>query len=308
VRITRRWFLGSVAASAHLAATRRSSAGHAVDLGAPDLEARELELPGDRALGRRMMLAIPRDLPAGERRPLLVLLHGLGETGDERMGARAWLERYGLATSYARLSRAPVARTSKRPDLTEEHLRALNEELRRAPFRGFVIACPYTPNVNKASNPKAALDGYARWIAEVVVPRARSDAPVATDASNVALDGCSLGGYVALEVFTRRPEIFGAIGVVQAAIGAYRAPGYAERIAAIVAAHGPRGVHVETSTDDPFRAANEALAAELDKQRVPRDAIVLPGPHDQPWLREVGTLEMLRWHDRRFRTSTARVP
>jgi hypothetical protein len=28
---------------------------------------------------------------------------------------------------------------------------------------------------------------------------------------------------------------------------------------------------------------------------------VLPGPHDQPWLREAGTIEMLHWHDRRPR-------
>jgi len=288
-----------VAASA-LAATRRGAAQVAIDK-TQGLVVHDLDLPGDRALGRRMTLVIPSGLSPSAPAPLLVLLHGLGETGDERMGAHAWLERYGLATAYERLTHPPVARTSKRLDFTDEHLRAVNEELTRAPFRGFVIACPYTPNVNKAANPKTTLDGYARWIAEVVVPRARREAPVASDVARTALDGCSLGGYVALEVFTRKPDTFGAVGVVQAAIGAHRAPGYAETIASIVASHGARGVHVESSTADPFRAANEALAAELGKRKVPHDAIVLPGPHDQPWLREVGTLEMLRWHDRRFR-------
>nr|WP_153819141.1 hypothetical protein [Polyangium spumosum] len=300
---TRRAFLISASAAAcSLAATRRAEAEKTPDPGGPDLDVRDLDLPGDRALGRRMTLAIPRGLDATRSpAPLLVLLHGLGETGDERMGAYAWLERYGLATAYARLARPPVARTSKRLDFTDAHLRVVNDELARAPFRGFVIACPYTPNVNKAKNPRAALDGYARWIAEVVVPRARREAHVAADVARAALDGCSLGGFVALEVFSRRPDVFGAIGVVQTAIGAHRAPGYADRIASILTSHGARGVHVETSAADPFRAANEALSAELGKRKVPHDAIVLPGPHDQPWLREVGTLEMLRWHDRRFR-------
>ncbi len=309
VGTTRRGFLGGVAAACAFAVTRRAEAERTSDLGGTYLDVRDLDLPGDRALGRRMTLAIPRGLdPVKAQAPLLVLLHGLGETGDERMGAFAWLERYGLATAYARLCRPPVVRTSKRMDFTDEHLRAVNEELSRAPFRGFVIACPYTPNVNKAANPKAALEGYARWIADVVVPRARREAPVAPDLARTALDGCSLGGYVALEVFSRRPDVFGAIGVVQTAIGAHRAPGYADRLASILATHGPRGIHVETSTTDPFRAANEALAAELAQRKVPHDAVVLPGPHDQPWLREVGTLEMLRWHDRRFRGLSAASP
>jgi len=34
---------------------------------------------------------------------------------------------------------------------------------------------------------------------------------------------------------------------------------------------------------------------------VARDLLVLPGWHDQPWLREAGTLEMLLWHDRALR-------
>jgi pimeloyl-ACP methyl ester carboxylesterase len=280
-----------------LAALRRARAAGATE----DLEVRDLALEGDPSLGRRMTLSVPRHLGAGERAPLLVLLHGLGETGDERAGAWAWLERYGLASAYARLRRPPVGRTSKRADFPEDRLQAMNDDLARAPFRGFVVACPYTPNVNKAANPAAALDGYARWIAEVVVPRARAEAKCAEGAAMTSLDGCSLGGFVALEVFLRRPEVFGALGGVQTAIGKHRAAGYAERLADVLGRVGARGLHVETSKADPFREANEALASALGKKGIAHELLVLPGPHDQPWLREVGTLEMLRWHDRRFR-------
>jgi predicted esterase len=303
VLLSRRTFVGGVAGALTLAATRRANAEGP---GGEDLEVRDLQLPGERALGRRMTLSVPRYLKPGERAPLLVLLHGLGETGDERAGVYAWLERYGLGSAYARLRRPPVVRTAKRRDFTDEHLAAVNADLAKQAFRGFVIACPYTPNINKVG--AAALDGYAKWIAEEVVPRARKEAPVVEDAARTAIDGCSLGGYVAIEVFLRRPELFGALGGVQAAIGAYRAEGYAERLGKIFAATKVRPLHLETSTADPFLEANQIFAAALKKKGITHELVVLPGPHDQPWLREVGTLEMLRWHDRRFAEAGAKGP
>lgn len=303
MRTTRRSFLHGVAAACTLAATRRARGGEKTSsFATEDVDVRDLDLPGDRALGRRMTLVVPRKRASTNRKtPLLVLLHGLGETGDPRAGAFAWLERYGLASAYGRLAHPPVARTSKRGDLEDAHLAAINDELSREPFAGFVIACPYTPNVNKAKSTTAALDGYARWITEVVVPRAREESSIESGSAFVALDGCSLGGFVALEVFLRKPEAFGALGVVQAAIGVHRAPGLAERLSKTISTTSARSIHIETSTLDPFRDANQALSTELRQRGVPHDLVVLPGPHDQPWLREVGTLEMLRWHDRRFR-------
>jgi len=307
--ISRRLLLSGLAASAAAAALdprlARADAAARPAPGAPpapqDLEIRDLQVPGDRALGRRFTLFIPRHLAPGTRVPLLVLLHGLGETGDERTGAYAWTERYGLGAAYDRLRRPPLARTSKRRDWTDARLAEVNAALAAEPLRGLAIACPYTPNVNKARSPSAALDGYARWIAEVVIPRARAEAPVFDDAARTTLDGCSLGGFVGLEVFLRRPELFGAWGGVQSAFGAHRAPGYADRIARAIAAAGPRDLHLLTSTGDPFHEANVKLAAALAHKGLPRTLRVLPGPHDQPWLREAGTAEMLLWHDRRSR-------
>jgi len=224
-------------------------------------------------------------------------LHGLGETVDERLGVRAWLDRYGLQSALARLRCPPVSRTSHRDDWGDGIAR-VNVELAAQPYRGLVVACPFTPNVQRQDDPRAALDAYAGWIADIVVPRARLEAPVLGDAAHTHLDGCSLGGFVGLEVFLRRPEAFGQWGGVQAALSRAHAPGYADRLAATIARTGPRPLHLETSEGDPFRAANEALAAALTSRGVPNELLVLPGPHDQPWLRESGTLEMLLWHDR----------
>lgn len=156
-----------------------------------DLDVREVAVEG--TLSRLFVLATPRRLESYERVPLVVLLHGLGETGDARMGAWAWLERYGLGTSYNRLRAA-------------------------GSMRGLVLACPYMPDLPVA-DPRA-FDEYARWLVEVVLPRARREAPsaFATPASTY-LGGCSLGGHFSLELLLRRPEAFSAWAGVQTAIG-----------------------------------------------------------------------------------------
>ena len=45
------------------------------------------------------------------------------------------------------------------------------------------------------------------------------------------------------------------------------------------------------------KATGGPLMAPLDSNIFAEDLDVIPGPHDQPWLREVGTLAALLWHD-----------
>lgn len=293
-----------------LAATKGPDAAVLASRSPPDFQVLDLTVEGDKKIAQRFTLFIPNHLAKEERAPLLVLLHGLGETGASDMGVFAWVERYGLASAYSRLRRPPIARTSRNaallPDAT---LASFNASLAAQPFRGMVIACPFTPNLPRAPNPTKAFDAYADWIVDVVIPRARKEAPVLGDAAHTAIDGVSLGGYVGLEVFARRPEAFVAWGGVQSAFNVGRLPVYVDKLAA-AAAKAPNALrkqgifHIETSLSDPLRDINAALSAELKKKGVPHDFVVLPGQHDQPFLREVGTLEMLLWHDRRLRAVT----
>jgi len=283
------------ATAAAAALAMRAGFARAEDAG--ELDARELIVEGA-GMRRRMMIFVPRhgaSSPETERLPLLVLLHGLGETGDDRLGAHAWSDRYGLVTAYERLRRPPIVRTSARADWTDTRLAEVNAQLAARPFRGLVVACPSMPRLAAGE-----LDAYARWLIDAAMPRARIEARErVADSSHDMIGGCSLGGYVSLEIFLRRPALFAAWAGVQTAIGVASAPSYAARLAQAIAEIGPRPLLLETSAGDPFREANVALAAALAARGIPRDLRVLPGPHDQPWLREAGTLEALLWADRR---------
>jgi hypothetical protein len=266
---------------------------------AGDLSRTILTLPVDATRTRKALVLSPRAARPGGYK-VLVLLHGLGETANEALGLSAWSERYGLVDADARLRRGSVAGPAPNRYLTAERARAIDDELRRKRYEGFVLVCPYTPNVYKGGMTALMLDRYADWIAGTLLPAVRAASPARRDVASTAIDGCSLGGYVALEVFSRKPEFFGAVGGVQAAYGEHTASVFAARLREIVARLGPRSIHIETSIWDPSLDAHRTLSDNLRKAGVASDLTVLPGGHDQNFLREVGTLEMLLWHDRRL--------
>jgi pimeloyl-ACP methyl ester carboxylesterase len=287
LRLGRRQALAGLAA---LLAAPGVAADQASDL---DEDTRNLRLLDLTEGGRRFVLVVPRFLQPHQRLPVVVLLHGLGETQSERLGAYAWMERYGLGSAWQRLKRAPLARTSARGEWTDARLEEVNAELAARPFRGMVMVCPFMPNPTSARD----LDGYAQWIELSLLPRVRAEAPTLDAPERTYLAGVSLGGYVALEVLARLPHVFGAWAGVQTAIGTFAAPGYAEKIAAGWKG-APRPMLLLTSTQDHWKASSEALAAAFAARSLAATYRVVPGPHDQPWLREAGSIETLLWLDR----------
>lgn len=260
-------------------------------------------LPGDPKLARRAVVLVPTHLAKGERVPLLIALHGLAETVDETQGAYAWVKRYGIGEGYAHARDPESIRVGPAGSLgrlmTEARAAELRADLAQRPFRGMVVACPYTPNLWKAAaTPDQVLDGYAPWLFDVLLPRLRAETPMLGEAKHTGLDGVSLGGYASLGVGVRRLEDLGALGCVQAALSKADAERWADRIAKAMASHGARPLHLLTSTEDVFRAPVEALSAALKKRAVAHALRVALGPHDQPFLRGPGSLEMLVWHDR----------
>ncbi len=266
-----------------------------------ELALHDWKLPGDPKIARRAVVLVPRHLTKKERVPLLVLLHGLAETVDEEMGAYAWVKRYGVAEGYAHL-RAPatITREGLGKMASDERCVEVRDELSKSPFRGMVVACPYTPNIWKTGpNVEWAIDAHTQWIFDVLLPRLYSETPALAGPEHLGVDGVSLGGYASLGVGVRRAQELGSIGCVQAAISVAEAPSWAARIEKAFAA-GARPLHLMTSTLDVFRKPVEALDAALSARKVPHDFRLAIGPHDQPFLRGPGSVEMLLWHARQL--------
>ncbi len=224
---------------------------------------------------------------------------GLGETTSEPTGIRAWADRYGLLTADERLRRPPVERTLKDVRyLTDERLSVLNGALGEAPYRGLAIACPFTPNVFRQPSTARAIERYSAWVVDRLLPAVakRLGRPASQIATGV--DGVSLGGYVSLEVFLPRPDAFAAVGSTQGAFGLPLADAYAARIERAFGRVGKRPVRIGTSAGDGGRKASERLVRELAKRGIDARLSLSPGPHDQRWLREVGTLDLLFDYDR----------
>lgn len=253
-------------------------------------------LPGEAKLARRAVVLVPTHLRKGERVPLLIALHGLAETVDEELGAYAWVKRYGIGNGYAH-ARAPESITVEGLGkmVTDARVAELRAELTK-PFRGMVIACPYTPNIWKAApTPDMVLDAYTPWLFDVLLPRLRAETPVN---NKLGIDGVSLGGYASLGVGARRMDAIDSLGCVQAAISTGDADKWTDRIAKAFATHGTKPLHLLTSTADAFRAPVEAFSASLKKRAIAHTFRLAIGPHDQPFLRGPGSLEMLLFHDR----------
>jgi enterochelin esterase-like enzyme len=284
----RRFLLGALATAVPRTSRAEGSPSSSAEEGSPEL--RNLKVTDAAVDGRRFVLVTPRWQNADRPIPLVVLLHGLGETTNERLGAYAWLERYGLASAWNRLKQPPIERTSKRGEWTDTRLGEVNAELAARPFHGFAMACPYMPNPRGAAD----LDAYARWLEHALVPRCQSEASVFRDASQTYLCGVSLGGYVSLEMLVRLPRLFGAWAGIQTAIGSWAAPAYADKIVSA----GVKPMLLLTSTLDTWRGSSEALSKALVARKVAHTLRVVPGPHDQPWLREAGTIEAFHWLDR----------
>jgi enterochelin esterase-like enzyme len=236
--------------------------------------------------------------PAPDRTyPGLLLFHGRGESRRPELGLHAWRSAYGLERAHARLMRPPLALSrDERRYIQPDRLQRLDETLREDPYSGLVYICPFTPNPHRARSPGALLDGYSDWIEHVLLPAARAQTPLAP--GPLGVDGCSMGGFVASEIFSRKPHLFQTFGVVQPAFGAHRASAYAASLAGAQGAGSLRGIHLLTSTLDPYRRSVEALGRELEGRRAHFNLDIFPGPHDQPWLRATGTLAMLAWHER----------
>jgi enterochelin esterase-like enzyme len=176
----------------------------------------------------------------GEGRPLLVFLHGRGQAGNESNANGAF-----YAALRAQGSRAPVVVFPNGGDHSYFHARGSGD--------------------------------WARYVLDEVIPRAVKR--FGADPGRVAIGGISMGGFGAFAIARKRPARFCAVGGHSAAFwqsSGETAPGAFDNAAdfarndliRLARARGrkPWGdarLWLDGGTADPFRAADERLAAAL---------------------------------------------
>jgi S-formylglutathione hydrolase FrmB len=209
---------------------------------------------------RPVTTIVPAGVDDGERRALLVFLHGRGGDGDD------------------------VA--------TDELFAVLAELGDRAP----VIV---SPDGSEGSYWHDRADGdWGRYVIHEVIPAAAEALPV--DPRRVAIGGISMGGFGALDLARLHPDRFCAAGAHSPALwrtGGETAPGafdHAEDFAAhdvVGAASSDPGsfagqpLWIDAGEEDPFVPGIDAFSGALENAGVPIAARRWPGGHEGAYWR-----------------------
>lgn len=244
-----------------------------------------------------VVVSVPAHDP-DERLPVLIALHGRGEAlkGPAR-GARGWVDDYGLDRAIARLAAPPLVVEDFGGMVEEGRLRQLNEALKRRPYKGLIVVCPYTPDLLAGERAFARARPFAEFLVERVLPRVYEQTPALATAATTGIDGVSLGGRAALLVGFEHPEAFGVVAALQAAFDSKEVPRLVE-LAVRARQHNPKlQLRLLTSDADYFLDVNRDLSRALRESKVPHTLAVVRGDHSYEFNRGPGVYEMLTHHD-----------
>jgi len=249
-----------------------------------------------------VVISIPEAAGPERRLPVLVALHGRGESlkGHQR-GARGWVDDYGLPRALLRLAEPPLASRDFEGYVSRQRLRRINSELLERPYEGLIIVCPYLPDVLRQRAAFERAETLAAFIVDEVLPRVYAETPAIGTPETTGIDGVSLGGRASLLIAAARPLAFGAVGALQAAIDGDEVTRFAELAARAVVQNPELDLRLLTSQQDHFRRVNQRLSAALTKRGVPHQYLSVVGTHSYRFNRGPGALEMLLFHDRALR-------
>jgi iron(III)-salmochelin esterase len=249
-----------------------------------------------------VVISIPAGTDPTKRYPVLVALHGRGESlKGSRRGARGWFDDYDLGRAMARLRTPPLGKRDFQGYVSDERLRQINRSLVGQPYAGLIVVCPFLPDVLRRENAFKEAEPLAAFIVDVLLPRVYAKTPAIGTAATTGIDGVSLGGRAALLVGFSRPQAFGAIEALQAAIDGTEVERFVE-LGARAVADNPRLIfRLLTSDQDHFLGVNQRLSAELLSRGVKHRYLSVLGTHSYRFNRGPGSIEMLLYHDRVLR-------
>ncbi|HEY5955106.1 MAG TPA: hypothetical protein VIV60_01085 [Polyangiaceae bacterium] len=202
-----------------------------------------------------------------------------------------------------RLSNPPLKPADFENIVNPKRLERLNRALEQEPYRGLVVLCPYTPDLLSGDKPFEYVRPYAQFLVDVVLPRARRELPVIGTPETTGIDGVSLGGRVGFLSGLMAAEQFHTVAGLQAAFDSDDAVALGRLGDDAMRRNRNLRFRLLTSERDYFIEANQAIAAEFERRRIPMKLLLVPGPHDYVFNRGPGSIEMLFFHDRALRRS-----
>jgi enterochelin esterase-like enzyme len=261
---------------------------------------RLLEWSFDGAMSPRTAVLVPTWGDPGVRFPVVVLLHGRGEARKPPAeGALGWPRDYALVRAIERVASPPLVPRDFEGYVLPAQLARHNRTLTDRPFAGLIAVCPYLPDLDLAD--PEAIGAFGHFVTDTLLPRVRRETPALADASATGIDGVSLGGAVALAVGLDESTAFGAVGTLQPALDPHHAATWAARAQAARRQNPGLAIRLLTSDGDYFRDAVRATSSAMDAAGLTHDFEEVKGPHDYPFNRGPGAIEMLLWHDRILR-------
>lgn len=245
----------------------------------------------------RAVVIVPAWMTPDEKLPMLIALHGRGEAlkGPDK-GVLGWPEDYALLRAIERVCAPPLTTEDFETFVEAQHLRDVNESLAKRQFAGLVVVCPYSPDVDLRKQDE--MRGFSDYVMRKVIPKAQKELPILGTPGSIGIDGVSLGGALALRIGLWNATSFGAVGTLQPAIGEDQVAELTELARAARAKNASLKLRLLTSKEDYFKRAIKLTDSAWKSAGVEHDFEDLPGPHDYPFNRGPGAIEMLLWHDR----------
>lgn len=249
-----------------------------------------------------VVISIPAGADPATRFPVLVALHGRGESlKGSRRGARGWFDDYELGRAMARLHQPPLQESDFQGYVDDQRLRHLNQSLSVQPYAGLIVVCPFLPDVLRRENAFKEAGPLSAFIVDVLLPRVYAKTPAIGTPATTGIDGVSLGGRAALLVGLSRPRAFGSVEALQAAIDGSEIERFVELGARALADNPKLQFRLLTSDEDHFLRVNARLSSELESRGVRHRFLRVLGTHSYRFNRGPGSIEMLLYHDRVLR-------
>lgn len=225
--------------------------------------------------------------------PLVVAFGGAGECARApRQGALAWMHYYKADEAVKALDGNKLEARHFQGLVSESQLKAFNRRLRQQPYRGVIVACPYSPPL--APSLRMEFPDYEAYIMEELIPALTKRYRV--EPGRIGVDGVSMGGSRSMYYGFKYPEVFSSIGSVQGAFGPFLDI-YEDLIKANKEALKTRAIQLVTSDHDPMAPSVGRLHGLLAGNEIPHRYQRLTGPHDYIFNQGPGCLALLVFHN-----------